>query len=194
MRTLKVSLGLLAALCVTMLSLRYYEARSAYYTAIQDGPALTAIEESEDLMHFLDNRNNPSWSKSEESDYGMSKVIGHLGLGQGLDGLINFYTLDYPPFSGFRNERNLKFAALAIVRSGLLHGPNDGKLHISRALEVAVVFSGKVVTVYTYKDGRVYECVYIKKNEPNKAMEPTPVDVTVPADAGTAPSTSVAHL
>jgi len=29
---------------------------------------------------------------------------------------------------------------------------------------------------------------------PNKAMEPTPVNVTVPACAGTAPSTSAAHL
>jgi hypothetical protein len=33
-----------------------------------------------------------------------------------------------------------------------------------------------------------------KKNEPNKAMEPTPVDVTDPAGAGSAPSTSAAHL
>jgi hypothetical protein len=33
-----------------------------------------------------------------------------------------------------------------------------------------------------------------KKNEPNKAMVPTPVNVTVPANAGPAPFTSVAHL
>ncbi len=33
-----------------------------------------------------------------------------------------------------------------------------------------------------------------KKNEPNKAVEPTPVAVTPPADAGGAPSTSAAHL
>jgi len=33
-----------------------------------------------------------------------------------------------------------------------------------------------------------------KKTEPNKAMEPTPVDVTIPAYAGLAPSTSAAHL
>ena len=32
------------------------------------------------------------------------------------------------------------------------------------------------------------------KAEPNKAMEPTPVNVTSPADAGLAPFTSVAHL
>lgn len=32
------------------------------------------------------------------------------------------------------------------------------------------------------------------KNEPNKAMEPTPVNVTIPANAGLAPFTSVAHL
>ena len=32
------------------------------------------------------------------------------------------------------------------------------------------------------------------KNEPNKAMEPTPVNVTVLAYARTAPLTSVAHL
>lgn len=32
------------------------------------------------------------------------------------------------------------------------------------------------------------------KNEPNKAMEPTPVSVTVPAGAGPAPLTSAAHL
>jgi hypothetical protein len=32
------------------------------------------------------------------------------------------------------------------------------------------------------------------KNEPNKAMEPTPVSVTIPADAGLAPLTSAAHL
>ena len=34
----------------------------------------------------------------------------------------------------------------------------------------------------------------IMKNEPNKAMEPTPVNVTDPAYAGSAPFTSVAHL
>ena len=33
-----------------------------------------------------------------------------------------------------------------------------------------------------------------EKDEPNNAMEPTPVNVTVPAGAGTAPFTSVAHL
>jgi hypothetical protein len=33
-----------------------------------------------------------------------------------------------------------------------------------------------------------------KKNKPNKAMVPTPVNVTVPAYAGPAPFTSVAHL
>ena len=32
------------------------------------------------------------------------------------------------------------------------------------------------------------------KQSPNKAMEPTPVNVTFPACAGTAPFTSVAHL
>jgi hypothetical protein len=32
------------------------------------------------------------------------------------------------------------------------------------------------------------------KTEPNNAMEPTPVNVTIPADAGLAPFTSVAHL
>ena len=32
------------------------------------------------------------------------------------------------------------------------------------------------------------------KPEPNHAMEPTPVNVTVPADAGPAPFTSAAHL
>ena len=34
----------------------------------------------------------------------------------------------------------------------------------------------------------------IQKIEPNKAMEPTPVNVTTPAYAGLAPSTSAAHL
>ena len=34
----------------------------------------------------------------------------------------------------------------------------------------------------------------LNKTEPNKAMEPTPVNVTFPACAGTAPFTSVAHL
>ena len=34
-----------------------------------------------------------------------------------------------------------------------------------------------------------------RQNEPNKAMEPTPVNVTIPADAGLAPPfTSMAHL
>jgi hypothetical protein len=33
-----------------------------------------------------------------------------------------------------------------------------------------------------------------KKTGPNKAVEPTPAAVTVPACAGTAPSTSAAHL
>jgi len=32
------------------------------------------------------------------------------------------------------------------------------------------------------------------KNEPNKAMETTPVAVTIPAYAGIAPPTSVSHL
>ena len=32
------------------------------------------------------------------------------------------------------------------------------------------------------------------KNEPNNAVEPTPVAVTPPANAGAAPSTSAAHL
>ena len=32
------------------------------------------------------------------------------------------------------------------------------------------------------------------KNEPNNAMEPTPVNVTVPANAGPGPFTCVAHL
>ena len=32
------------------------------------------------------------------------------------------------------------------------------------------------------------------KTEPNKAMEPIPVNVTIPADAGLAPFTSMAHL
>ena len=32
------------------------------------------------------------------------------------------------------------------------------------------------------------------KNEPNKAMETTPVDVTIPAAQEAAPSTSVSHL
>lgn len=32
------------------------------------------------------------------------------------------------------------------------------------------------------------------ENEPNKAMQPTPVDVTDRADARSAPSTSVADL
>jgi hypothetical protein len=32
------------------------------------------------------------------------------------------------------------------------------------------------------------------KMEPNNAMEPTPVNVTIPAGAGLAPFTSVAHL
>jgi hypothetical protein len=31
-------------------------------------------------------------------------------------------------------------------------------------------------------------------NEPNKAMETIPVNVTVPADAGPAPFTSMSHL
>ena len=33
-----------------------------------------------------------------------------------------------------------------------------------------------------------------KDNEPNKAMEPIPINVTVPADAGTAPFTSMAQF
>jgi len=33
-----------------------------------------------------------------------------------------------------------------------------------------------------------------KKNQPNKAMETTPANVTIPADAGLAPFTSVSHL
>jgi hypothetical protein len=33
-----------------------------------------------------------------------------------------------------------------------------------------------------------------EKNEPNKAVKPTPVNVTVPASAGPAPFTSAAHL
>ena len=32
------------------------------------------------------------------------------------------------------------------------------------------------------------------KTEPNNAMEPTPVNVTIPANAGLAPFTSAAHL
>jgi hypothetical protein len=32
------------------------------------------------------------------------------------------------------------------------------------------------------------------KNEPNKALEPIPVNVTIPAEAGLAPFTSMAHL
>jgi hypothetical protein len=32
------------------------------------------------------------------------------------------------------------------------------------------------------------------KNEPNNAVEPTPVDVTIPAAQEVAPSTSAAHL
>jgi len=32
------------------------------------------------------------------------------------------------------------------------------------------------------------------KTEPNKAMEPTPANVTIPAYAGLAPFASVAHL
>ena len=32
------------------------------------------------------------------------------------------------------------------------------------------------------------------KTEPNKAMEPIPVNVTIPAYAGLAPFTSMAHL
>lgn len=32
------------------------------------------------------------------------------------------------------------------------------------------------------------------ETEPNKAVEPTPVNVTFPAYAGTAPFTSAAHL
>jgi hypothetical protein len=32
------------------------------------------------------------------------------------------------------------------------------------------------------------------KNEPNKAMEPIPVDVTIPASQEVAPSTFMAHL
>jgi hypothetical protein len=32
------------------------------------------------------------------------------------------------------------------------------------------------------------------KTKPNKALEPIPVNVTVPADAGTAPFTFMAHL
>jgi hypothetical protein len=36
--------------------------------------------------------------------------------------------------------------------------------------------------------------VFLLKNEPNHALEPTPVNVTVPADAGTAPFTFMAHL
>jgi hypothetical protein len=39
-----------------------------------------------------------------------------------------------------------------------------------------------------------HETTYRRKNEPNKALEPIPVNVTVPADAGTAPFTSMAHL
>jgi hypothetical protein len=33
-----------------------------------------------------------------------------------------------------------------------------------------------------------------EKNEPNKAMEPTPVNVTIPASQEVAPFTFVAHL
>jgi hypothetical protein len=33
-----------------------------------------------------------------------------------------------------------------------------------------------------------------EKDEPNNAMEPTPVAVTIPAAQEVAPSTSVAHL
>jgi hypothetical protein len=32
------------------------------------------------------------------------------------------------------------------------------------------------------------------KTEPNKALEPIPVDVTIPASQEVAPSTSMAHL
>jgi len=40
----------------------------------------------------------------------------------------------------------------------------------------------------------IREALNKKENEPNKAMEPTPVNVTDPANAGSAPFTSVAHL
>ena len=43
---------------------------------------------------------------------------------------------------------------------------------------------------YRRAEGRKSEM----KTKPNNAMEPIPVNVTVPADAGTAPFTSMAHL
>ncbi len=36
--------------------------------------------------------------------------------------------------------------------------------------------------------------IYRDTFAPNNAVEPTPVNVTIPADAGLAPFTSVAHL
>ena len=50
------------------------------------------------------------------------------------------------------------------------------------------LFLAKAISVYAHSQKEKLE------NEPNNAMEPTPVNVTVPADAGTAPLTSVAHL
>jgi hypothetical protein len=46
-------------------------------------------------------------------------------------------------------------------------------------------------------DGKFYTVINgapENEPEPNNAMEPIPVNVTVPADAGTVPFTSMAHL
>jgi hypothetical protein len=49
-------------------------------------------------------------------------------------------------------------------------------------------------SILSWTDGEYDYQLNIQKNEPNKAMQPTPVDVTPRADARAAPSTSVADL
>jgi hypothetical protein len=56
-------------------------------------------------------------------------------------------------------------------------------------VETIIKYHGEGGVSFTYSDRTIG-----KKTEPNKAMEPIPVDVTIPAAQEAAPSTSMAHL
>ncbi len=66
----------------------------------------------------------------------------------------------------------------------------DWQIEVGTAYNFAIFKPRALTTPVAWAANRTSEM----KNEPNKAMETTPVDVTIPAAQEVAPSTSVSHL
>lgn len=188
--------GLLGIAVFVTVAYIYRTAHAAYNEAIKTATSpLRPLRDSARIQQFLHQAQENAWEMRGGDDYGMSALLEQLALPPDLDGLISFYTFKPTGFSLLEVRRNELEASLAIIHNGLVPKSDDGILHISRDEKFAAIFVGdSIVSLDEIRGETIFQRLYIKKKEPNKAMQTTPVDVTDRADARSTPSTSVSDL